>query len=404
MFPFQITTFFEIGFRFSYIEISSLCIATITLIKIISSQKFKIQINPYGLILIAFIFFSISSAIFAEFLRYFGFLEPISTGPFFIDSLTGVGKLFFFLVTLTLVAENIPRKSNNLIWIGLALSNIIPTLVLYYQQYNWFSPLSLYFNGFSGYEHGWIIFDGYRPMSLTQELTFYSYYTLFSIIASFHIISEKVLPIKISYIILSINCAGVLLASSRSAMLIMAVMIIFFTFKKSYNFQEYAAKKIFFILVFLYALYGVYETQGLTNAYSNPIDRLSSLATLTSGNFDVDGSVFARMTNLTTLLNYAFENTVFTGVGIFNYNYYLNLPEGGGNSHSFIVQLMVEFGIIPLFVFGLYTLHISINRFPSKYQKVLLLNVIFYSLSGIPLAAPLTYVLLLFKRNGPVNK
>ena len=395
--PFQVTTFFQIGFDFSFFEISLLISTIVIAMRALSSGKGSIRINPWCLLSITFFILILFSIFTAAFRREFGDLVGNYETNYILRSATASGRFIFYTFGLFIVAQGIQDISTKDYWRFLSFSGVLPTIGLFYQYFIHDVPMSLLANNTSyAMENEWITFDGRHPIAFTAELTFYCYYTLFSLIGTLNSISTKSIAKWKGLLLSVILIYGILLAASRMGVLAMLVILMIHTLK-SYN-----IRKTVYILaaVFFLGLIGTSNeiNQAGLQSYSNTFDRLSSLLSLSPSNLDVDGSTLARGSNVLAVWRVFLDHSLVVGVGYFNYPAYTEfMLDRDQNSYSLIIQLLAEFGLFPFLVLPA-VYYISIKHRIDHYERLTFLNIVIYAISGFPLHSPITYLLLLYPR------
>jgi len=392
--PFQITTLFDMGFGFSFFETSLLINITVIIIKNVVKGNIRIVLNRWTKIFTILFIFIFISVLLAYLKRLIGDLNPLSGYndiSLFIRSLNGSGRLIFYSFGLLIVRSHI-KVNEYTLWHAICFSSFLPILALFYQQFVFSAPLSLFANNSTYDMKGiWITYNGIPPMAFTQELTFFCFYTIFSIIASFEILYKRKMKSTWIYPILFFQIFGVLLAASRMGVLAMFIIIFFYMRKQLSIVKSLLIISSILLITFFISNFQQYVS-GLGQFTSN-YERIFSLVQLvTEQNYSFDASAFDRISSMIAAFNVFLEKGFMLGVGYFNLQFYSARLEFATN-HSFVIQLLAEFGL-PLFLFLSLTIYYISIKMKSG-EKKWLFNLSFYSLSAIPLHAPFTYLLIL---------
>jgi hypothetical protein len=247
-------------------------------------------------------------------------------------------------------------------FLGLIFSGIFPAVAVIIQ----FFSLDFYIlkNNPSFAENFRILnfFEGERPLGLTNEASFFTYQLFFSFIALIEYYKLKFISKRSFIQILFLFIISVVMSLSRTG-------LILFIFYGLYNFFLSKVNLKGIIQVGFISIIILFLLQSLTISGFNILDRLSS-----SFNLESDLSTIERYGSAHAIFNLLIDKSLFLGVGIFNYGFYIQnyLPDymnlsdfsdRGYNipSFNFILQLIAEFGI-PLFLF----FFISTIRFVLK--------------------------------------
>jgi hypothetical protein len=401
--PFQITTLFDIGFGFSFFETSLLISSMTIFIRKLLVGKLEFVLNKWAKIFGIMLCAIFITVIIAYFRRLFGDLEPLSgykDNTILFRSFMGCGRLIFYTLSLLIIKKHI-SVSGNLIWRSVLISSFLPIIALLYQEFLHAVPLSLYANNSTFSMDGvWLIFNGIPPKAFTQELTFFCFYTIFSIVAGFELYDNRRISASLFLGFLFLQIFGVLLAASRMGVLSM-VIILFLYMRKQLSLIKSGIVIIGLGLLSVFISNIQQYVSGLAQYASNYERVTSLLQIITQQNYSFDGSAFDRITSMIAAFNVFIQKGLLLGVGYFNLQFYSQRLESSTN-HSFIIQLLAEFGL-PLFIIFCLIIYF-ISRKMISGEKKWLLNLSIYSLSGIPLHAPFTYLLILLPGNKVYDK
>lgn len=350
---FNTTCFLKLGLTFSFFEIYLFAFSFLILLTGFSLTN-AFRLNVSGKIFGLFLIISILSIFIAQFRIGLGNLKPStfygeSPG---IRSLMSLNRLFVYPVLLPYIRTFYVKKGVDISFYFkkyLAYSGIIPSIAVILQACG-IECLLLFNNPSFSESVGWA--SPGRPFGLSYEASFYAFMCLFSFVGVYYAVRDNIISSSRGYILYTLYAVGVLLCISRTGML---VFICFVCLK---NCSQLNFKRLVFLLLII-GLLSQINWMGF-----NMMDRLVS-----SFDFEADRSTIERWGSAEGLFNLAIHKSLFFGVGIYNYFYYVmpyipsemyHLMNYSNSdkvvSFNFILQLWTEWGGDSLCVFFLFCL------------------------------------------------
>lgn len=347
---FNTTCFLKLGLTFSFFEVYLFLFSFLILLTHFGLKnifKLNLSCKIFGLFLVV----SIISIIIAQFRIGLGDLKPsmfYDESPI-VRSFMSLNRLFVYPVMLSYIRAFYVNKGIDVSFYFkkyLAYSGIFPSIAIILQACG-VECLLLFNNPSFAEEVKWA--SPGRPFGLSYEASFYAFMCFFSFIGVYYAIRDNIISLLKGYILYTLYITGVLLCISRTGML---VFICFICLK---SFSNLSFKKVSFLLLIILLLSQI-NWMGF-----NMMDRLTS-----SFDFDADNSTIERWGSAEGLLNLAIHKSLFWGVGIYNYFYYImpyipsemyHLMNYSNSdkvvSFNFILQLLGEWGgILFLFFFS----------------------------------------------------
>ncbi|TRX46502.1 hypothetical protein FNW54_03280 [Bacteroides sp. HF-5092] len=347
---FNTTCFLKLGLTFSFFEIYLFVFSFLILLTGFSLKN-VFRLNISGKIFGLFLIISILSILIAQFRIELGDLKPSTfykESPV-VRSFMSLNRLFVYPVLLSYIRSFYIRKNVDIPFYFkkyLAYSGIIPSIAVILQACG--IECLLLFNNPS-FSEGVEWKSPGRPFGLSYEASFYAFMCLFSFVGVYYAVRDNVISAFKGYVLYVLYAVGVLLCISRTGML---VFICFICLK---NCSKLNFKRVVFVLLII-GLLSQINWMGF-----NMMDRLVS-----SFDFEADRSTVERWGSAEGLLNLAIHKSLFLGVGIYNYFYYVmpyipsemyHLMNYSNSdkvvSFNFILQLWAEWGgILFLFFFS----------------------------------------------------
>ena len=411
---FNVTTFFKIGVSFSFFEINLIIVSITILIYHILNQTnlYKgIKFIKQDYIWLYFIIFSLISIFIACVRVLLNNLYPnpdIGT-TFFFRSLMSLNKLFFYLPCFYIIRVHLLyffsiEKIRKVVLLSIGLSGILPVLatVLQISQIGF----SLLHNNPSFAETYRIDhYIGSRPVGLTNEASFFVYQLFFSFLALYYSWKEKLIVTSQYYLLATLYIIGVLLSVSRTGLLIFALfyLIIFLRqFKTTLTFKSILKFLTFTPLIFLFIV--IIARINISNI--NIGERF-----LSSFQQSSDLSTLERYGSSEALFNLFLDKSLFFGVGVYNFQYYIlnyiptymdnfYYPKGSTpSSFNFILQILVEFGLIISFIFFYLVRYNIFNKYNDRFFKDWFLFLFIFSLSFQTLNFAIPFIIFFYPSN-----
>ena len=304
---FNTTCFLKLGLTFSFFEIYLFAFSFLILLTGFSLTN-AFRLNVSGKIFGLFLIISILSIFIAQFRIGLGNLKPStfygeSPG---IRSLMSLNRLFVYPVLLPYIRTFYVKKGVDISFYFkkyLAYSGIIPSIAVILQACG-IECLLLFNNPSFSESVGWA--SPGRPFGLSYEASFYAFMCLFSFVGVYYAVRDNIISSSRGYILYTLYAMGVLLCISRTGML---VFICFVCLK---NCSQLNFKRLVFLLLII-GLLSQINWMGF-----NMMDRLVS-----SFDFEADRSTIERWGSAEGLFNLAIHKSLFFGVGIYNYFYYV---------------------------------------------------------------------------------
>ena len=214
-------------------------------------------------------------------------------------------------------------------------------------------------------------YTGARPVGLTNEASFFVYQLFFSAMSLYYAWRDNTISKRLFYSLTGIYIFGVILSLSRTGLLIFALFYLMVWMRES---KVFTAKGFFKVLKFLPVIFIVIAVLSTLNIGGfNLGERV-----LSSFKSEADLSTIERYGSSKALYALFFDKSLFFGVGIYNYQYYVKAyipaemnmfyyPKGvAPASFNFIFELLVEFGLVISMLFFYY---IYLNVFKAKNER-----------------------------------
>lgn len=398
---FNATSFFKIGITFSFFEIILFTLVGLILWKKKGKLK-KLYLSNIDRVYLFFLLASLISIIIAIIRIIVEDLHPspeIETIPF-LRSIMSLNKIIVFLPCLIIIRDYLGdlyehNFLNKKILFYIAISGVLPSISILLQYIN-IGFFLIHNNPSFSQEFEIIEYINRRPAGLTNEASFFVYQLFFSFMAIFECLRFKLLTKKIFFTLLSLFLLSVILSLSRTGLLIYILFLFLYQFRNGISvirsFYTYCFLAISFFLVKNINLYGF-----------NIVDRL-----LSSFNTQADLSTIERYGSTEAILKMVIDKSLFLGVGIYNYGYYIKdyLPsyltdvikyssKTVAPSFNFILQLMAEFGII-LFIIFIIRVFFLIRKIHFYFVSMFFFFLFIFALSFQILNFSIPFIVLLF--------
>lgn len=406
---FNVTSFLKLGITISYFEANLFLLTFLVLFFYIKDiHRFFGDIKLYASdgIWISFLIFGIISLFIGLLRVFFDDLHPdpyISPSPI-IRGFMSLNKIFVFLPLFFIIRkyliDNFSLQEINRHFIkAMVLAGVLPCLAVIVQ----FSGIgfNLIHNNPS-FSETFRIEDylGARPAGLTNEASFFVYQLFFSNLALFYGYKKKWLSRNITVIIGTLFFICVVLSISRLGQLlfVMFYAIEFGRFIKIFSIRGFL--KMVTILPLLIIL--LYFISTLNVGGFNVGQRFTS-----SFQVDADLSTIERYGSSEALFNMLVDKSLLLGIGIYNFQYYIKdyLPSymdvlyygkgEGPASFNFVLQMMVEYGLIGFLVYV--TLNFTIiKKTKNLFVQDWYLYLLIFSLSFQVLNFAIPFVIMFF--------
>lgn len=361
---FDVTTILKIGLTINFFEIAII----ILLLRALLTNPNITKLDQKEKNVIYFLMLGIIVFVIAQFRIFF---EDLETTYQFDDLLFRTvksnSKLIFYSFSLYFISRVFPVSQKNFI-IGVALGGI-PMAIASLIQALGLGMILIHNNPSFGEILRIESYDGGRPVGLSNESSFYVFQLTFSfsmlLLAFFkkYLSNKKVLLISILYGI------SFLVSISRTGWVLLPLIlgIIYFyerkTNKKSYN----------HLGVIIFIIFGIILISNLDIQGFNVLNRFTST-------FDsaADDSTIERFGSARVLFELFLDKSLFVGVGLYNYMFYvsqyydsyMSFIYAGSfmPSFSLVLQFLAEFGtlffgILLLRLFIYYKTALSIEKY-----------------------------------------
>jgi hypothetical protein len=351
---FNITMLFKIGVTFCFFEIT-LFLSAVIIIFFSYRKTSYIKMNRIDMIYVFFLVFALFSIIIAQIRIALQNLVPLVTAEVpFIRSIKSLNRIIVYIPALIIIKsylrKTIPSDDYSYLFLKyLAFSGIIPAIAAILQ----FIGVNFYLlrnnASFGVINPGIIDFGGSRIVGLTNEASFYIYQLFFPFIALFESKNKKLITKMTFLIICGLYILSVIISLSRTGYIIYLLYLVYY-----FLIIKHSLKKILLFSCILIGLLLLFNEVTILNF--TIVERFKS-----SFKYDADLSTIERYGVTEALFKLMIKESLFTGVGIYNYGYYIKnyLPEYMNMidydgirvpSFNFILQLLVEFGVFPFFI------------------------------------------------------
>jgi len=325
---FNATVFLKAGITISFFELTlmiSVCVILSnakknkTLKGLLNAMCFynqdKIWLNFLG-----FSFLSILISIYRVYLFRDIVPDPAFSPPFFIRGIMSLNKFFFYFPLFFVIRGYFKQHYDAVITHktfikALAFSGILPAVAIFVQFLG--IGFSMIHNNPSFAETFRVeTYQGARPAGLTNEASFFVYQLFFSTLGLYYAKLHGFIQLKKYYSILLLYILAVILSLSRTGLLIYGIFFLLVWFRKNSIFSLKGLKNITIAIPIIGLV--LFALSRISIANFNLGSRF--LSTFDQG---ADASTLERYGSADALYHLLIDKTIFLGVGIYNYQYYI---------------------------------------------------------------------------------
>jgi hypothetical protein len=382
----------KIGITINFFEVAII----ILFIKSFRIEYLAKKLSIIEIFLLKCLLITVAAILIAQMrILFFDLYSEYSNYDVFTRSIFSNSKLLFFFFCFFFIRRR--YNISNRDFVTGVVYGALPTCIFSILQALGVGVLLIHNNPSFGEFNRIEIYDGQRPVGLTNEASFYVFQLCLAIpmllickynkyISNFHFCSIAIL------IFISI-----LLSISRTGWILAPVIILLIQFERGMN-KLMSTRFLLKILVYtsLIVILGTFEIQGF-----NVLERFASSFSKQS-----DDSTIDRYNSIAVLLAMLTDKSLYFGVGPYNYMFYASeyfdnymsniysrefLP-----SFSLILQFMVDYGLI---LFGVICINIrKLYKRINLTGKAWMITCVFFALTFQITNLSVTYFLLLLSQ------